>query len=126
MRDRLVEIGERIDAGVQECWRIARRGDALNDAIQNLDVPQAQVDLENAKRASRDDANDPTVQSLEAQLDSARRVVEVSEDRFGATAANRRPPPAQLSAKVAAGARARASGDPPSVLRTKTRRPQPT
>jgi hypothetical protein len=80
MRDRLIEIGERIDAGVDECWRIARRGDALNDAISNLDVPQAQVDLENAKRASRDDANDPTVQSLEAQLDSARRVVEVADD----------------------------------------------
>jgi hypothetical protein len=79
MRDRLIEIGERIDAGVDECWRIARRGDALNDAISNLDVPQAQVDLENAKRASRDDANDPTVQSLVAQLDSARGVVEAAD-----------------------------------------------
>lgn len=80
MRDRLIEIGERIDAGVDECWRIARRGDQLNEAIANLDVPQARADLDAAKQASRDDKNDPTVQSLQAQVDSAERIIEVSND----------------------------------------------
>ncbi len=80
MRDRLIEIGERVDAGVDECWRIARRGDALQDAIANLDVPNARAELEAAKRASRDDANDATVQSLQAQVDSADRIIEVAQD----------------------------------------------
>ncbi len=80
MRDRLIEIGERIDAGVDECWRVARRGNQLNDAIANLDVPQARADLEAAEKASRDDKNDPTVQSLQGQIDSAERIIDVSDD----------------------------------------------
>jgi hypothetical protein len=80
MRDRLIEIGERVDAGVEECWRIARRGDALVEAISNLDVPNARAELEQAKKESRDDAKDPTVQSLQAQLDSADRIINVAQD----------------------------------------------
>ena len=80
MRDRLIEIGERVDAGVDECWRIARRGDALQEAIANLDVPNARAELEQAKQQSRDDKNDPTVQSLQAQVDSADRIIEVAKD----------------------------------------------
>lgn len=83
MRDRLIEIGERIDAGVDECWRVARRGNQLNDAIANLDVPQARADLDAAKKASRDDKNDPTVQSLQGQIDSAERIIDVSDDAQG-------------------------------------------
>jgi hypothetical protein len=80
MRDRLIEIGERIDAGVQECWRVASRGNQLNDAIANLDVPQARADLEAAKKASKDDKNDATVQSLQGQVDSAERIIDVAND----------------------------------------------
>lgn len=83
MRDRLIEIGERIDEGVGECWRVARRGDALVDAIGNLDPVSARRDLEAAKkeaRASRGEAQEETVKALEAQVASADRLTDVARD----------------------------------------------
>jgi hypothetical protein len=83
MRDRLVEIGSRIDDGVNECWRVGRRGDALVDAIGNLDAPSAYRDLEAAKRdAGRNpsEAQRATVKALQAQLDSADRLTAVARN----------------------------------------------
>jgi hypothetical protein len=83
LRDRLVEIGERIDAGVSECWRIARRADALVDAIGNLDVIGARNDLEAAKqdaRESRSKTQQGTVEALQAQVDTADRLINVAQD----------------------------------------------
>ena len=81
LRARLVEIGERIDAGVGECWRVARRGDALVDAIGHLDVLGARKDLDEAKRAGgRSDVQESTVEALQAQVDTADRLIDVAED----------------------------------------------
>jgi hypothetical protein len=83
MRDRLIEIGERIDEGVGECWRVARRGDALVDAIGNLDPMSARRDLEAAKKeakATRGEAQEETVKALEAQVASADRLTDVARD----------------------------------------------
>ena len=83
MRDRLIEIGERIDEGVGECWRVARRGDALVDAIGNLDPMAARRDLEAAKKAAKaspGDAQEETVKALEAQVASADRLTDVARD----------------------------------------------
>ena len=83
MRDRLIEIGERIDAGVGECWRVARRGDALVDAIGNLDPMSARRDLDAAKKEAKStpgDAQAETVKALEAQVASADRLTDVAKD----------------------------------------------
>jgi hypothetical protein len=83
MRDKLVEIGERVDDGVEECYRIAKRGDALVDAIDNLDAVSARKDLETAKAAARatpGDAQEGTVKALQAQVDSADRLISVARD----------------------------------------------
>ncbi|MEX0664070.1 MAG: hypothetical protein WD598_04780 [Acidimicrobiia bacterium] len=81
LRLRLVEIGERIDAGVDECWRVARRADALVDAIGNLDVLGARKDLEEAKQGeSRNEVQQSTVKALQAQVDTADRLIDVAED----------------------------------------------
>ena len=83
MRDRLIEIGTRIDDGVNECWRIGRRGDALVDAINNLDAPSAYRELEAAKRDAHDSPSETqraTVEALQAQLDSADRLTKVARD----------------------------------------------
>jgi hypothetical protein len=80
MRDRLIEIGERIDAGVSECWRVARRGDALVDAIGNLDVIGARKDLEAAKQGAENEAHHATVVALQAQVDTADRLIDVAQD----------------------------------------------
>jgi len=83
LRDRLVEIGERIDAGVRECWRVARRGDALVDAIGNLDPAAARRELAAAKEAQQlnpGENQQATVKALQAQADSADRLIKVAND----------------------------------------------
>jgi hypothetical protein len=83
LRDRLVEIGQRIDAGVQECWRIARRGDALVDAIGNLGAETLDEDLrraQDAAKATPGKAQDETVEALQAQQDSYERLVSVGRN----------------------------------------------
>jgi len=83
LRDRLVEIGERIDAGVQECWRVARRGDALVDAIGNLDPVAARRELAAAKEAQKlspGPNQEATVKALQAQADSADRLIGVAAE----------------------------------------------
>ena len=83
LRDRLVEIGERIDAGVQECWRVARRGDALVDAIGNLDPTAARRELAAAKEAQKLNPGpnqEATVKALQALADSADRLIGVATE----------------------------------------------
>lgn len=84
LRDRLTEIGDRIDAGVQECWRIARRGDALVDAIGNLGGGETiAAELDRAKMAAKatpGQAQDDTVEALQAQQDSYDRLVAVARN----------------------------------------------
>jgi hypothetical protein len=45
LRDRLGEIGTRLDAGVRECYRIARRGAALETGLAGLQTGVAWSDL---------------------------------------------------------------------------------
>ena len=83
LQQRLVEIGERIDSGVEECWRIAKRGDALVDAINNLDVVAARKELEVAKKSAKatpGEAQEATVEALQAQVDAADRLIAVARD----------------------------------------------
>ncbi len=82
LRERLAEIGARIDAGVFECYRVAQRGAALSDAIYNLDVETARQELAAAKAApgEPDDTRRRTVEALQAQVDSGERVIRVEQD----------------------------------------------
>src|SRR5918996_1111957 len=45
LRDGLAEIGARLDAGVRECYRIARRGAALESGMAGLQTGVAWSDL---------------------------------------------------------------------------------
>jgi hypothetical protein len=74
LRERLDDIGRRIDRGVTETWAIARRGDDLEDALDRLRPGRARARLAEA------DPADPTASALEAQVSSA--------DRLAATAAD--------------------------------------
>jgi hypothetical protein len=82
LHDRLAEIGARIDAGVFECYRVARRGAALSDAIWNLEVDTARQELAAAKAApgELDDTRRRTIEALQAQVDSGERVIRVEAD----------------------------------------------
>lgn len=78
LRERMQEIGSRIDAGVDEAWRIARQGQAMVDARRRIDVAQAQREYGRLhERAQQQPASDTAVralQSVQAQLETAQRM----------------------------------------------------
>jgi hypothetical protein len=85
LRDRLAEISERLSTGVEESWRIARAGQALSDARRRIDVSQAIAQLtELTRNRPTPPRNDPTlertIEALEAQIETARRMDAVIED----------------------------------------------
>jgi hypothetical protein len=84
MRDRLIEIGERIDAGVDECWRIARRGDELAAAVADLGIDDLRTQLQRAEaeadRYPERSALAGTAGAIRQQLASAERLAGVARD----------------------------------------------
>lgn len=78
LRDRLSEIGRRLDTGVEESWRIARRGMALESAMSQLEDPRrVRGRLDDARRNGADQR---IVNSLQAQLDSTERIARVAAE----------------------------------------------
>lgn len=45
LRERLDDIGRRIEEGTRQCWEVAQRGCALQDAVSTLDDGEAKVRL---------------------------------------------------------------------------------
>lgn len=85
MQDRLREIQSRVDTGVQEVWRIARRGHDLVDARRRVDPESIRRDIATTKAiAEQPGSSGPTMQqtldSLEAQLATAQRIERVIGD----------------------------------------------
>lgn len=85
VRDRLTEIGGRIDAAVQECWRIARRGDALEEGLASLELDDvrarlAEVEGTRPRSPGAAESWDRTVEALRAQLASGERLAGVSAE----------------------------------------------
>jgi hypothetical protein len=85
VRDRLAEIGARVADAVHECWRVARRGDALVDGLRSLDLDGVEKELAAVQREKdRGGANtaalDKTASALQAQLASGRRLAAVATD----------------------------------------------
>jgi hypothetical protein len=79
MRDRLGEIAARIDDGLDDCWRVARQGNALSKARRRLDADDAARDLAQITTSSSEppakgSAIEKTVEALQAQLSSAQRM----------------------------------------------------
>jgi hypothetical protein len=78
LRERLGHIGRRIDVGVAECWRVAQRGHALDDALAALDVPGAERRL--AALEQEGGGAEEVVESLRARLATAARMREVADE----------------------------------------------
>jgi hypothetical protein len=87
-RERLTEIGQRLDEGVDQVWATAQRGNTLRQARTRIDVPTLQRRLDDARASidaavaadplHADDLADRTVASLQGQLDSAGRLDQVT------------------------------------------------
>jgi hypothetical protein len=85
MRDRLREIEGRVDTGLEQVWRIARRGHALVDARRRVDPDAIRRDI----AATEANADQPwatgstmarTMESLRAQLATVERLERVIGD----------------------------------------------
>jgi hypothetical protein len=106
LRDRLDEIGQGIEQGVHECYRIARRGAALEGGLSSLDAASAEKQLAAlinslpgelqeqlwrahgagkgvagaAEEVGLDENHVQTIEALEAQVASAGRLGTVAQD----------------------------------------------
>lgn len=83
LRERLAEIGARIEAGVRECWRVAQRGHAMEQGLKTLDIEGTKrelVEVERDLRGSADERLERARESLRAQLHSAQRMIDAVQD----------------------------------------------
>lgn len=76
LRDRLGDIGRSIERSVDECWRVAQRGDTLTSALSAIDVATARRQL---AELPEDTGDDVVGRSLRARLASAERLETVAE-----------------------------------------------
>lgn len=110
LTSRLEGIGTRIQDGVREAWRIAQRGQALEDGLHQLRPAETQRALQQAMQESRSnpsDSNRRRVESLQSQIATARRLQEVTRD----TAEQLRLLDARLDEAVARAVELSLSGD---------------
>lgn len=76
IRERLRTIGERIDDGVHEAWRIARRGVQLVEARRGVDADEAKRDLARlqSQGVAAGSATERTADALRSQIAAADRL----------------------------------------------------
>jgi hypothetical protein len=79
-RDRLAEIGAEVDAAVSECWRIARRGDDLGQALDGMAVARARQELAAIGADETDPAVTGQAEALRSRIASYDRVAASSAD----------------------------------------------
>ncbi len=80
LKDRLTEVGTRIDTGIEESWRVASRGDDIDGALRELNPNLISSQLAQAKRLPPGASREATVASLESQWASVSRLAKVRED----------------------------------------------
>ena len=82
-RDRLSAMDHRLDQGIDESWRIAKRGHDITQALKGLSTESAEKDLAEI-RASLPAGQQPTssqsslIDALQSQIDAARRLNDTS------------------------------------------------
>jgi hypothetical protein len=88
VRDRLADVAGRVAVGVRECWGIAKRGNALGEALGELDLAAIQAELDGVRTELKDGARQSgaarpdlqeTAAALQAQLDSGTRLRTVAQ-----------------------------------------------
>ena len=76
LRDRLGEIAERMQTGVDECWLVAKQGESLVQARRGIDLPDVDRQLARLRQEGGAPGQPGTavVRSLEAQRATAERL----------------------------------------------------
>lgn len=75
LRERLASVGGRVDDAVGECWRIASRGQQLEEALGQL-VPEGELAtrLARLEDAPPSETNERLAAALRGQVESSRRI----------------------------------------------------
>jgi hypothetical protein len=100
LREQLDSIGEQLQHGLADAWRVAKAGDDIDHVVRRLDPPALRSKLSTAERRAADDPsaeNQAAVASLRGQLETADRLKQQSAD----TAAKLRLTQTQLDELVA-------------------------
>ena len=82
LRDRLGEVGARLDTAMDEACRIARAGNTLSEGRRQIDTIEIRRELEAAGTAPPTDRSEQTVLAIQAQLDSAERLDRTIYDTY--------------------------------------------
>ncbi len=88
LKNRLREIEERIDTGVEECWQVAQGGQALTEARSRVDLTSVTTQLSQLPASPQLEQNPAlvaTAEALQSQLDTARRMDQIiitTQDRL--------------------------------------------
>ena len=113
LKDRLLEIGEKLDDGLKRAWELAVHGQTLQTARKDIPVYDVQKDLNSLPSA---DSLNPTMrrtrQALESQLESAGRLDKVMQQSYD----NLRLINAHLDEAVARGVELSVSASDPTDL----------
>lgn len=84
LQDRLATLAARLEDGIEESWRIARRGNDISQALARLDTdePRAELAALHQSLGSRpaSPAAAQTIRSLEAQIAAAERLQATADD----------------------------------------------
>ena len=84
LKDRLADLASRLDDGVAESWRIARRGNDITGALARLDTVSAKAELAQLRVATGNAmpqrSTAKTIEALEAQIASADRLQRTADD----------------------------------------------
>jgi hypothetical protein len=82
LRDRLVEVGTRLDLAVDDAARIARAGNTLSEGRAQIDVVSVRAELDATRAGPRTERSDATEQAITAQLASAERLDRTIADTY--------------------------------------------
>ena len=81
LRERLAEIGERVQTGVSESWQVANRAQEISNAVGQLDTNEARTELAALEQdTSKSESRARTEESLRAQISSAERMDAIVRD----------------------------------------------
>lgn len=81
LKERLLEVRDSVDAGVRECWEVAKQAQAISTARKAIDVPSLRKRLESFE--GRDDDTSTAEAAVRSQIESADRLDAVIHDVTG-------------------------------------------
>ena len=82
LKERLGELGERLESGVDEAWTIAQAGNQLTLGRRQINSESIFAELQQAQSATRTERSDQKIQALQAQLSATQRLDSTIGDTY--------------------------------------------